>query len=380
MTADGRLRVLHVVTALNAGGAETALGRLCTGLDPTVFESIIVTLADAGALRDQLRESGVRIETLGMRGRLPGLRSLWRLRALAAAIEPDVIHGWMPHGNMAALAASVTRPGTPVIWGIRQALYDLKHEPFLTRALIRAGAVLSSRTARCVYNSHVAMEHHERLGYRHERAAIIPNGFDTVQFAPNAQMRVSVRLELGLAHDAPIVLMLARVHPMKDHDTFLRAAAAVLAQAPATTFVLAGAGTGRGSALERTAQGHGLSRAIRMLGEREDTCRLAAAADIGVLSSYTESLPNALGELMASGVPCVATDVGDARRLVGETGRVVPVRAPEALAAAMLELLTMPLQERRGLGVRARQRIEEHYSLRTMVDAHATIYRSVARG
>lgn len=370
------MRILHFVATLNAGGAETALARLCTSLGSD-FSCTVVTLIDAGIIRERLTRGGIRVETLGIRGRVPGPGALRHLRQLTVALQPDVIHGWMPHGNLVAMAASMARAGTPVVWGIRQALYDLGYERTLTRALIRAGAVLSGRTARCIYNSTVAAEHHESLGYRRDRRAVIPNGFDTGQFAPNARAGAAARRELGIPEPAPIVLMLARAHPVKDHPTLLRAAAQVIAAAPETVFVLAGAGTERGSAVDRLAQSLGVSASIRLLGERQDTAQLAASADIGVLSSYTESFPNAVGELMASGVPCVTTAVGDAPALVGQSGRVVAPRDPGALAAALLDVIRMPAPVRAALGMRARRRIEEHYSLRAMAEAHAAIYRGV---
>lgn len=374
------LRVLHVITSLNAGGAETTLTRLVEALDGRDFTSAVVSLMDQGALRAALRDAGIRTETLAMRSRLPGPAIAARLRDIAVEFRPDVVHGWMTQGNMAALGASSLGNGAPVVWGIRQSLYDMRYEPWLTRILIRAGALLSSRTASVVYNSATAARHHERIGYRADRTLVVPNGFDTKRFRPDPAAAASVRAELNIPPGTPIVLMLARAHPMKDHALLIRAVSRVIGEAGiAVEFVLAGAGVDQDSPIGQIVRNEGLAPVVHLLGARRDTERLAAAADIGVLSSYTESFPNALGEIMAAGAPCVTTDVGAAAQLVGDTGIVVPPRDTDALAAALTKLVSLDAVERRALGTRARERIEQHYSLMAMVGAYADLYRRVAR-
>jgi glycosyltransferase involved in cell wall biosynthesis len=120
---------------------------------------------------------------------------------------------------------------------------------------------------------------------------------------------------------------------------------------------------------------------VHLLGEQRDVPRLLNAFDIATSSSsYGEGLPNAIGEAMATGIPCVVTDAGDSALLVGDTGIVVPKRDPGALCAAWQWLLDAGSDFRRAMGERARKRIMEHYSLQVMIRRYETLYRNLTSG
>jgi glycosyltransferase involved in cell wall biosynthesis len=165
---------------------------------------------------------------------------------------------------------------------------------------------------------------------------------------------------------------------MKDHLNVFAAFARVATDA---RLLLAGNGTEPGNH-NLTAQmrigGLGPEKVIR-LGDRRDTHRIVAALDILVLgSAFGEGFPNALGEAMACGVPCVATDVGDNAAIVGGCGGVAPPRNPQALAETMSQLLALSSDERRALGLRARERIQKDYSLSAMVRGYSEVYAHLA--
>src|SRR5262249_13530770 len=156
---------------------------------------------------------------------------------------------------------------------------------------------------------------------------------DLDRFAPDPKAYAAVRTELGLAPGATLVGVVGRHHPLKDHATFLRAAALLAGERGRVHFVLAGRGLEPGNpALEPLVGDTALRGRVHLLGERDDMPRLLAALDVLALSSVSESFPNVVGEAMACGVPCVVTDVGDAARIVGPTGIVVQPGNPAALA------------------------------------------------
>jgi len=166
---------------------------------------------------------------------------------------------------------------------------------------------------------------------------------------------------------------------MKDHANFLAAAAIAAAACPNAVFVLAGTGTEPGNpALEAAIAQHGIGDRVLRLGERRDLDRLYPAFDLVTLSSaFGEGLPLVLAEAMACGIPCVATDSGDAAAIVGDTGRIVPPRDPAALAAAWQEILALTADARRTLGERARVRVREHYDLSAVVGRYENLYREL---
>lgn len=371
-------RVLHVITGLNTGGAETALCRLLETLRLPVFEHVVVALGKPGTLSARVA-AVAELHHLGMNPARPRPRDLWRLRRIVRAAAPDVVHGWMHHANIAATLAT-TGLGLPLLWGVRQSLYDQAKEKRLTRLMIKGGAMFSRRPRHILYNSAVSARQHEAAGYDANRTRVIPNGFDTDLFRPDRAARLRLGAELKSPADALLIGLVARVHPMKDHANFLRAAAMFAAENPQAHFVLVGDGTEAGNTeLVRQIEKLQLRSCVHLLGRRTDIAAINAALDIATSSSWAEAFPNAIGEAMACAVPCVATDVGDVPQIIGDTGVIVPANDSSALATGWGTLAALDPPSRQALGLRARQRIIEHYSLSAVSTQYADLYASLIR-
>jgi len=375
------MRIVHIITSLDRHGAQMMLYKVLSKMDRSRFESVVVSLTDGGALRDQFAAIDVTVHSVGMKKRIPTPATIYRFVRLMKSLKPDLIQGWMYHGNLAAQLAAASSPRrVPVLWNVRGSSYNLKDVKPFTAVIIWLGGKLSSLPRLIINNSLVsAIKHEERLGYRSSKRMIISNGFDTEAFAPSTEARASLRLELGLSGDAMLIGLLARYHPMKDHVNFLRAAALLLKDHPQTHFVLSGDGVDRGnSQLRELINKLSIAESLHLLGERSDINRIAAALDIVALSSTSEGFPNVIGEAMACGVPCVVTDVGDSAFVVGETGRVVPPCDSEALAAAWRELIEMGESSRRELGQAARRRVLENFSIEAITSQYESLYQQVA--
>ncbi len=372
------VRVLHIITGLNTGGAEIALCRLLETLRPPAFEHVVVALGKSESLSARVG-AVAELHHLGMNAARPRPRDLWRLRRIALASAPDAVHGWMHHANIAATLATVGLR-LPLLWGIRQSLYDLAEEKRLTRLIIRSGALLSHRPWQILYNSEVSARQHAAAGYDVTRTRVIPNGFETDLFRPDAAARQRIRAELALPADAVLIGLVARVHPMKDHANFLRAAGLFAAACPQAHFILVGDGADSDNPVLSGLIGElNLRARVRLCGCRTDIAVIDAALDIASSSSWGEAFPNAIGEAMACGVPCVATDVGDVPQIIGDTGVVVPPRNAVALAAGWAQLAALAAPARCALGLRARQRITERYSLPAVSRQYADLYTSLIK-
>lgn len=369
------MRILHIITGLSTGGAERALYNLLSGGLAGRFDCAVLSLRDEGSTGAPIRALGVPVDTLGMRAGLPGALALLRLWRQVRAFRPDVIQGWMYHGNLAASLAARMAPGRPALaWNVRHSLYDLGHEKPLTRQVIRANRAASGCARAIIYNSHLSRGQHETFGFAGARGMVIPNGFDLGRLKPDPRATAAVRREFGMPDTAPVIGHVARFHPMKDHATFLRAAVEVARRVPDARFLLAGREvTPDNPALAGIVPPDLMGR-FTFTGERDDVHRLMPAMDVFCLSSWSEAFPNVLGEAMACGVPCVTTDVGDSAAIVGETGLVVPPPDGAALARALTEMLEKPTQERRALGRAARERIAANYSLDAITDRYARLY------
>lgn len=378
MQANIRMKLCHVITGLNTGGAETALCRLLETLCLPDFDHVVIALGGVGTLSARVA-AVAKIHHLGMDAAKPLPRDLWRLRCILERSSPSVVHAWMYHANLVTTLAATGRR-VPLLWGIRQSLDDIVVEKGTTKAVIRMNALLSWRPRLILYNSVTSAAQHEAFGFRRNRTRVIPNGYDTAAFAPNPESRARIRSELNVPVDALAVGMVARVHPVKDHENFLRAAAHLVRDCPNAIFILAGDGADESNReLVSLIDELKLRERIRLCGRRTDVAALNAAFDIGTLSSRGEAFPNVIAEAMACGVPCVATDVGDVARIIGGTGVVVPPRNPQALSAGWMQLAALDALGRQALGTRARQRIIERYSLASINRQYADLYSSLER-
>jgi glycosyltransferase involved in cell wall biosynthesis len=361
------IRVLHIITDLGRGGAELMLVKLLATLDRTRFSNNVVSLMD-GPLAPDLAAMGIPLRSLGMNKKF-NPRPLWRLRRIIHAEEPDIIQSWLYHADLFGLIAA--QRTDRLIWNIRNSVLDLSPS---TRFVVRLLAKFSGMPAAIVVNSRAGRLHHQTLNYHPRQWIEIPNGFDLARWRPDASAGARLRAEMNFPADALLVGMFARRDPMKDHPTFLAALAEARAKEPRIHAILAGRGT---ESFSNLLDRHGLAGKVALLGERDDLPALAPALDVFCLASLGEGFPNVIGEAMACGVPCVASDVGDIAEIIGDTGRVVPARNPHRLAAALLEVLTTSPQER---GLAARRRIEERYSLASVAHRYEEVYEAVAAG
>lgn len=366
-------RVAFLTTGLRTGGAEMMLFKLCSQLDRYRFTPSVISLSDMGMIGPSIEALGVPVYTLNMRPGRFSLAGLLRLRELVSTLRPDLIQGWMYHGN---LAASLMTGNRPVVWGIRQSLYSLDKERVFTRWVIRLGAVVSRYAHAIVYNSRTSACQHEAFGFDASRSDTIPNGFDTEVFHPDEHARVGIRQELGLSDNVFLIGLIGRYHPMKDHRNFLNAASLLSKEFPNVHFLLAGREVDAGnSVLDAMIVEFGLSDRVFLLGERKDVPQLNAALDVASsASAWGEGFANVIGEAMSCCVPCVVTDVGDSASIVGDTGKVVPPRDPLSLATAWKSLIVLGHDERQALGALARQRVIEKFSLRSVVKQYENLY------
>lgn len=376
------MKILHVITGLSTGGAEMMLYKLLSSINRERFEPVVISLMDRGTLGDRIEALGIPVHSMGLKlGKSTPLSIGCLIRTLHQ-LQPDLIQGWMIHGNLAAQLASLFMPKkVPILWNIRHSALSKSDASRATLLLIKLLSYLSHLPTRIIYNSKVGACDHEKIGYNPDKMQVIPNGFDTKLFTTSLEARRRFRVELGLSEDAFIIGLIGRFHPMKDHSNFLQAAKTLLAIKPGVQFVFAGKGVDWDNPLlQRLILELELSNQVHLLGERSDIPYITAALDIATCASYGEGFPNVIGEAMSCGVPCVVTDVGDSAWIVGNTGQVVQPRNPEALCAGWLKLMEMGVEARHNLGARARQRIEDLFSIESIAQQYEQLYQEVIDG
>ena len=371
------VRLCFVITALGVGGAEHALLKLLSRLDRKLFEPSLIVLGQQEDLLPRFQAIGIEPVMLRLTpGRWP-LAEIGRFLTAVREIQPDILQGWMYHGNLAAsFAAARLQPAPTVCWSVRDTPDAAHAHSLFTRLVIRFSGLYLARVA-TIFNvsARSAAYCARNLGWPAERTALLPNGVDTGLFTPDADARARLRGQLGLADDVPVIGMVARWSPVKNHALFLAAFAALLKQRPTARAVLVGKGLDADNPeLMRVLSALGLENACHLLGPLSEVHAVYPAFDVLALSSRSEGFPNVLVEAMSCGVPVVSTDVGDARDIVGDCGRIVSHEA-DAMAAALDELS----QDASAIGPAARERVVKHYGLDSVVQGLQQQYLALRR-
>lgn len=374
------MRVMHVITGLAPDGAQTMLLKLLQATDSGRIESHVASLTDRGLIGPRIARLGIPVEALNIRVGASAAFAVPQLARQIRRVAPDLVQTWMYHADLLGRLACRSAGRPALAWNIRHSELDRAGIKRTTRLVARACARLSHHgvdAIACV--SQRTRDIHTALGYRRDIMQVIPNGFDLARFRPDPRARAAVRDELGIADSTPLLGVIARVHPQKDHLGFLRAAASLHQAHPSWHFLLAGRGADWSNPeLTGPIREHGLAAHVHLLGQRSDTARLFAALDVLVsASAYGEGFPNVIGEAMACAVPCVVSDVGDSAEIVAGTGHVVPARDPMALTAAVEKLFHLPREDLESLGAAARERVERDYGISAIANRYAAMYETI---
>jgi glycosyltransferase involved in cell wall biosynthesis len=373
------LKVVHCITGLTGDGAQGMLLRLVTALAGHGVENRVISLEARQPMTSQFEKVGAPVLSLGVDSIFSGGPALATLCRFLSAESPDLLQGWMYHGNVAlSLARKLMRGSTPLVWNIRRGLDDLGARSWKTRSMIWMNQKLSRVPTRIVYCTEQSMIQHETLGFTRGKGIVIGNGFDTERYRPCHDSRDALLSRLGLSADALVIGHLGRYDVAKGHVHLIEAFSRVLSQYPQARLVCAGRGVDKENReLTALVRRLGLSSCTVLLGECSHVEKLYPAFDIMCSSSIAEGFPNVVAEAMASGVPCVVTDTGASRALVQDIGLVVEPRSSAALGDALCALCARSSDERRVLGEVGRERIRARYSMRAVSQQYNDLYRRV---
>jgi glycosyltransferase involved in cell wall biosynthesis len=364
------LRVFFLIRSLSTGGAERQLVLLASGLQKRGIEVTVVTFYPGGAMAEDLAQTGVRVYDLEKRGRWDLIGFVTRLARVIRRARPSILYCFLPTANI--LGALLGRPlGVGrVVLGVRASGLDYSQYDRFLHMEARLAALLSRRAHAVVCNSEAGKQQCIQEGYRAEQLTVIPNGIDTDRFRFDPMGRKRLRSVWRVGEDEVLVGIVARHDPMKDHSTFLQAASHLVSSGVRVRFVCVGRGLGAYAEMLRSlATTLRLDRHLSWVEETTDLTPVYSSLDVLCSSSSMgEGFSNAIAEGMACERVCVVTDVGDSRRIVGDTGRVVAAQDPRSLAFAWREVMHMPLAERASLGAKARQRVREYFSVDHLVD------------
>ena len=337
------------------------------------IEVHVVVIKKGGRLENELKNiNNVYFHTITSGNRLiDKLKYLIQLRSLINAKKYDVIYGFLPGPNLALLTALTIRPRPIIAWGVRSSGLDLSQYGPKVKWAMKLEKWLSRLPDKIITNSIAARQEYRQMGYPHSKLHHIPNAIDINRFKPDDEASKLIRTQLGISENSPLIGLFARIHPMKDHTTFLHACKILIDRIPEAKFICAGDTSDGYSTLETTiktnANNLGLNTHILWMGPREDPENLMTACDITTLTSNNgEGFPNSVAESMACGTLCIATDIGDASSIVSNFVDTVPPNDPEALAAAWQAALNQNKNIQRQISIQIRQSIVERFASDTI--------------
>ncbi len=363
------MRIVYVLTSLGMGGAERqALAQAERMAERGHKVALLV-------LRPRLPEqwpTGLEVVHLEMRKTLVSiLKGLAEGRRFLRQFQPDLLHSHSFHANLAARLLKILVPKLAVL----STVHNVYEGGWLRMLAYRLTDGLSRRTTTVCQ---AAADRFVKLkAVPQHKCVVMTNGIETAEFSPDQARRALTREQMGVNGNF-IWMTAGRAVEAKDYPNLLRAFARVLATHPDVKLWVAGASTAEETERLRDMSAlRGMGDSVRWLGLRRDLPALLDAADGFVLASAWEGMPLAVGEAMAMEKPVVATDVGGTRELVGDAGAVVPSKAPDALAVAMLELMQRTPEDRNRQGRAQRQRICRNFNMDTRADEWEALYRTV---
>ena len=362
------MKITLLTRSLAYGGSERQLVSLAKELHKRQHPVVVVVFYSGGPLEKELRQAGVTVRELDKRGRWDIIRFLLRFVRLLHEERPDVLYGFLGTPNLLTVLFKPIFPHIRMVWGVRASCVDFARYDWLVGLQHKVERRLSRFADLIIVNSHAGLDHAVAHGFPKNKMVVIPNGIDAERFRPDLEARWRVRGEWGVNETEKLIGLVGRLDPMKDHPTFLKAAALLAQERDDVRFVCVGGGPA-----DYRREMHGLGRELGLTerviwaGTREDVPAVYNALDVAASSSIGEGFPNTVSEAAACGVPCTVTDVGDSARIVGNGELVVPPSDPEALAALWAKIIDKPASARELLGRDLRRRVVDRFSLEQMV-------------
>ena len=361
--------ITHIITGLETGGAERSLYNLLTSELNGKIKNHVISLMTEGFYGPLLKKKNVHLKCLNLNRGQINFSSLKSLYEVLKHQEPDIIQGWMYHGNLAALLGTfMVKKKTKLFWNIRLSLEAISQMKFKTRLAIKLGSLLSNKTNAIIYNSYRSLFQHREIGYSSKNDFYIPNGFDVEKWKPDENIKHKIRSFLKIPNDTKVIGYVGRGEPQKDLPNLFKAFDIVKKKHPDVILITIG---------KNLKQYASNTDKIIFLGQRSDVDKFMKSFDLLCLSSKAEGFPNVIGEAMLSEVPCLSTDVGDAKKIISETGWVVPVNNPEAFANCLDNVLKMPLNELKKYGKSARKKIIKNYDINFVKNEYISLYYSI---
>lgn len=360
------MKILFLSRSLEMGGAERQLTTLANGLRRKGHRCAIAVFYSGGELESSLDD--IQLIDLKKKGRWDFISFSRRLIKAVQDFNPDIIHGYLGTPNLLVSMLRPLFPKAKTVWGVRASFMDLSQYGLPERIHYQLERFASNTPHSIIINSQAGKDYAISQRFPEAKITVIRNGIDTSQYFPDKALAKSIRKEWGIEKTAILVGLVGRIDPIKNHFLFLEVVNMLQKHNLELRFVCVGDGPEEHkNALQQHASALGISNKIRWTGKRSDISAIYNALDICCSTSNGEGFPNVLAEAMACGTPCVATNVGDSKEILGQHGQIVPPGDPIAFANAITMLATKLNQPDIQIESAVRTRITTSFSVEQMI-------------
>lgn len=372
------MKIIHIITGLEDGGAEGVLYRLVTNDEEN--KHVVISLMDEGKYGVLLQKQNIKVYTLNMNEKFRLPVSLFNLTNIMKLEKPDVVQTWMSHADLIGGIVAKISGNDNIVWNIRHTKLNNNLRNLKTNAVIYTNMALSKfLPKKIICCSYQTYEDFEKNGYDSNKMVVINNGYDFTHFYRDSELRSDIRAKLNIPEDMLVFGRVARYGVNKNHLGLLESMSLIKDRLPEFKLLLVGKGLdNKNIELVKKIEELDLSTNVILLGQRNDIPSIMNALDIHISNSSSgEGFPNALTEAMACGTVCIATDVGDSKYIIGDNGWIVQPSDSKALGNAILSAVTTmdDSLDWEKLISSSESHIKANFSLSKMISKYNTVWK-----
>ncbi len=365
---QNNLEILYIINSLELGGAEQIFFNILKNKK----NILIITLVSEGYFGNKLKNKGYNLINLNMKKNIFIIFKIFRLIQIIKKYNPEIVHSWLYHSNLIGGIASKISGVKQIFWSIHHEFEYSNISMFIEMKIL---ALLSYFIPnKIVYCSYSSKQNHILNGYNRNLSHIIENGISLEKFKPKKELRINVRKKLKIKKNCFLIGNISRYHPVKDHETLLKALKILKKNKIFFKCILVGKGLSNSNInLSNKIRKYNLVDNVILYGKSLKVHELLNAFDLNILSSKSECSPVTLLEAMATGVPSLSTNVGNAKNLIGNSGWIVESENPEALASYISYIANnrYKLAEKSKLGIK---RVRSLYTREKMRLSYRALY------
>jgi len=366
-------KIVHIISGLQVGGAERSLYNICNSSLNDSFKQYIICLGNRGYYSQKIEEIGLEIYHINFSS-WHFVKSVTKFIIILKKISPDIIQGWMNHGNFTSILALLILNFKPIIyWNIRQSFYKNKNDLFYTKFLFLFNILFSRIPKKIIINSNISKIQLQNFGFNIDSFKFIPNGFDPNYWVRDLSFRELKRENLGIENLDFVIGYVGRYHPMKNIILLLKAFEIISINFSNSKLVIIGHKEDDFNKFEKQIFDKIPNNQIILLNQMYDINKYYSIFDLFTLCSVSEGFPNVLGEAMSCELCCISTNVGEAPALLQDVGFIIPVDDLDALVSKMTNCIEN-LEMTKNMGILARNKIVKTYSLQNTVNQYINLY------